>query len=345
MQDKPQPSQTPRLGLTHGDINGISYEIILKAFVDARILTLLTPVLYGQSKVLSYYKKNFGMEDFTYALTRDVRQAWMQKFNIINIVDSELKIDPGQPTLLSTDVSKMSLKMAIEDLRNEYLDALVMTPSSLAVDKAQAFVLASVFNNPEMLRVLVSDFMRIGLATDDIPLREAVEKVDTALVVRKLEVFSKALVTDFGLTAPKIAVMGLNPHSGELGNTMDNDCVMSAIKEAQKLGVFAFGPFSPSRLFVTGAWKKYDAVLAMTYEQGVMPFKLMSVNGGAYYWAGLPAVCTAPLHGPGFDIANTNQASPEPLRKALYLAVDIVNQRKDSGLSSPKEYVSAKNLA
>lgn len=330
MQDKPQPTLMPRLGLTHGDINGISYEIILKAFADARILTLLTPVLYGQSKVLSYYKKNFGIEDFNYTLTRDARQAWSQKFNIINIVDRELKIDPGQLTALSAEMSVVSIKTAVEDLHNEYLDALVMMPSCLSVDRTQVEYLASVFGNPDMLRVLVSDFMRVALATDDLPLREAVDKIDTAFIVRKLETLSKALKTDFGLNAPKIAVLGLNPHAGEMGNNRENDKVMPAIAEAQKRGVFAFGPFSSSHLFVTGAYKKYDAVLAMTYEQGVLPFKLMSINGGACYWAGLPAVCTAPLHGPGFDIANANQASPDSLRKAIYLAMDIVNCRKNN---------------
>ena len=328
MQDKPQQPLMPRLGITHGDINGISYEIILKAFADVRILTLLTPILYGQSKVLSYYKKNFGIEDFNYSLTRDARQAWPQKFNIINVVEHELKIDPGQPGALSAEVSAISMKKAVEDLQNEYLDALVMTPSSLNVDQKQSGVLAAFFNNPEMMRVLVSDFMRVGLATDDIPLREALAKIDVALVVRKLEVLSKSLKTDFGLNAPKIAVLGFNPHAGEAGDKEENDIVVPAIAEAQKRDVLAFGPFTPSRLFVNGAWKKYDAVLAMTYEQGVMPFKLISVNGGAYYWAGLPAVCTAPMHGPGFDIANANQASPDALRKAIYLAMDMVKQKK-----------------
>lgn len=330
MQDNPQSNPMPRLGLTHGDINGISYEIILKAFADARILTLLTPVLYGQSKVLSYYKKNFGIEDFNYSLTRDARQAWPQKFNIINIVDHELKIDPGQLTSLSAEMSVMSIKMAVEDLHNGYLDALITTPACLSVDRTQVEYMASVFARPDLLRVLVSDFMRVALATDDMPLGEALGKIDTAFIVRKLETLSKALKTDFGLNAPKIAVMGLNPHAGEEGNNGENDKVVPAIAEAQKRGVYAFGPFSSSRLFVTGAWKKYDAILAMTYEQGVLPFKLLSVNGGACYWAGLPAVCTAPLHGPGFDIANANQASPDALRKAIYLAMDIVKQKKEA---------------
>ena len=330
MQENPQFTSMPRLGLTHGDINGISYEIILKAFADARILTLLTPVLYGQSKVLSYYKKNFGIEDFNYSLTRDARQAWPQKFNIINIVDHELKIDPGQLTSLSAEMSVMSIKMAVEDLHNGYLDALITTPACLSVDRTQVEYMASVFARPDLLRVLVSDFMRVALATDDMPLREALGKIDTAFIVRKLETLSKALKTDFGLNAPKIAVMGLNPHAGEEGNNGENDKVVPAIAEAQKRGVYAFGPFSSSRLFVNGAWKKYDAILAMTYEQGVLPFKLLSVNGGACYWAGLPAVCTAPLHGPGFDIANSNQASPDALRQAIYLAMDIVKQKKEA---------------
>ena len=330
MQDKPQQPMMPRLGITHGDINGVSYEMILKAFADVRILTLLTPILYGQSKVLSYYKKNFGMEDFAYSLIRDVRQAWTQKFNIINVVEHELKIDPGQLTPLSAEMSGISMKKAVEDLHNEYLDAVVMTPSCLAIEQKQSGLLAAFFNNPEMLRVLVSDFMRVGLVTDDIPMREALAKLDTALVVRKLEVLSKSLKMDFGINSPKIAVLGINPHAGEKGNEEGNDIISSAVAEAQKREVFAFGPFSSDRLFVTGAWKKYDAVLAMTYEQGMIPFKLISVNGGAYYWAGLPAVCTAPLEDSGFDIANANQASPDALRKAIYLAMDIVKQKKEA---------------
>ena len=329
MNDNTQPTRLPRLGMTQGDMNGISYEIILKAFADARILTLLTPLLYGQSKVLSYYKKNFGIEDFNYSLTRDARQAWTQKFNIINIVDHELKIDPGQATPLSIEMAELSLGKAVGDLKNEYLDALILAPSSRTVDANQAEFLAAAFGHPELLRVLVSDFMRVGLVTDDVPLREAVAKLNAALVLRKIEVMDKALRTDFGLNAPKIAVMGLDPHAGEAGGSENDNIVAPAIAQAREKGLYAFGPFSPSGLFVEGLWKKYDAVLAMTYGQGVLPFKLISVNGGAYYWAGLPAVCAAPLHGAGFDIANANQASPDALRKAIFLASDIILHRKE----------------
>lgn len=328
MQEKVQPSVAPRLGISHGDINGIAYEIILKAFADARMMTDMTPVLYGQSKVLSYYKKNFGIEDFNYSLMRDARQAGAQKFNILNIVDHELKIDPGLLTPLSAEMSVLSLKMASEDLKNGCLDALVMAPSCRSVETMQADFLASTFGKPDMLRLLVSDYMRMGLATDDMPLRDALAKIDTNLVAGKLITLSKALKTDFGINGPKVAVMGLDPHAGASDASKADGIVEKAVAEAKKAGVLAFGPFSASRLFVNGLWRKYDAVLALTYDQGVLPFKLMSVNGYAYYWAGLPAICTAPLHGPAFDIANSNVASPDAFRKALYLAVDMLRNRQ-----------------
>lgn len=328
MQDKAQPSQAPRLGISHGDINGIAYEIILKAFSDSRMLTELTPVLYGQSKVLSYYKKNFGIDDFNYSLTRDARQAWAQKFNIINIVERELKIDPGLLTPLSAEMSVLSLKMAAEDLHGGFIDALVMAPSCRSVDNTQADFLAATFGKPDMLRVLVSDYMRVGLATDDMPLRDALGKINSNLISTKLATLSRSMELDFGLNAPKIAVMGLDPHSGTMETAKADGVVEKGIAEAKKADVLAFGPFSASRLFVAGLWKKYDAVLALTYDQGVLPFKMISVNGFAYYWAGLPAVCTAPLHGPAFDIANTNAASPDALRKAVFLAFDILKNRQ-----------------
>lgn len=326
MSENNPKTQLHRVGITHGDLNGISYEIILKAFVDSRMLTMVTPILYGQSKALSYYKKNFGLDDFNYSLTRDARQSWQQKFNILNIVDQELKIEPGQMTPLSAEMAVLSLKKAVEDLRDGYVDAVVTAPACPAVDVKQLDFMQASFNKPDVLRLMVSDRMRVGLATDKLPLREALGQLDAQRIVKKLATLSAALKSDFNIASPKIAVMGLNP-----GNAGDDkqDFVAAAVAEAQQKGIFAFGPFSSSDLFVQGTWKKYDAVLAMYYEQGVLPFKFLSLNGGAYYWAGLPAVCASPMHGPAFDIANTNQASPDSLRAAVYLALDVLNSRKD----------------
>ena len=328
MQDNTSTTQVPRLGLSHGDFNGIGYEVILKAFSDARMFETFTPVLYGQSKAFSYYKKNFGLETPNYSLTRDVRQAWEKKFNIINIVEGELKIEPGCFTDLSAEMSIVSMKKLVNDLQNGYLDAMVMAPDAPKVAQSNLEYLLSFHKDAEPLRVLVNETMRIGLATDDMPLAEAITKIDTPFLVAKLHILSQALKTDFDLNAPKIAVMGVNPHAGTMP-TGDDVKVVNAVADAQRNGVMAFGPFSSTQLFVDGQWRKYDAVLAMYYEQGMLPLKYVSLNGCACYWAGLPQVCTMPLHGPAFDIANLNKAEPDSYRKAVYLAIDVVNHRRE----------------
>ena len=328
MQDNSTLSLSPRIGLSHGDLNGIGYEIILKTFSDSRMFESMTPVLYGQSKAFSYYKKNFGLDAPNYALTRDVRQAGEKKFNIINIVENELKIEPGQPSALSAEMSVVSMKNLVEDLQKGLLDAMVMAPDSPLVAKSNLDYFLSFHKDAEPIRVLVNDMMRIGLATDDMPLNEALSIIDIRYLVGKLSTLSQALKTDFGLNAPKIAVMGLNPHSGSMP-VGDDEKVVKAIGDAQKKGLFAFGPFSATQLFCSGAWKKYDAVLAMHYEQGMLPLKFMALNGCACYWAGLPVVCTAPLHGPAFDIANMNKALPDSYRTAVFLALDVVNRRRE----------------
>ena len=328
MQDNPLPLQLPRIGLSQGDFNGIGYEVMLKTFSDARMFETFTPVLYGQSKVFSYYKKNFGMESPNYALTRDVRQAGDKKFNIINIVENELKIEPGVPSDISAEMSVLSMKRAADDLQNGYLDALVMAPDNPLVAKSNRDFLLSFHKEADPLQVLVSGQLRVALATSDVPLRTALDQIDIRFLVSKLATLSQALKTDFGISSPKIAVMGVNPHSGSIPMG-DDEKVVKAVGDAQQKGLFAFGPFSASQLFAAGWWKKYDAVLVMHYEQGVFPMKFLSMEGYAYYWAGLPVVCAAPLHGPAYDIANQNKAVPDSYRKAVFLAADVVSHRRE----------------
>ena len=321
-------SSLPRVGITHGDINGTSYETILKAFGDSRMLGMMTPILYGQSKALSYYKKNFGMDDFNYSLTRDARQAWNQKFNILNIVDQELKIEPGVPTTVSAEMSALSLKRAVDDLNDGYIDALVTTPSSRVVEKSNVDFLLSFHKDTAPLRVMVSDMVRIGVATDDIPLADALAKIDAKHLAHRIATFSQALKTDFNITSPKIAVLGLDPYSSE--PNPENKQVEAAITAVRDAGLFAFGPFPTIQLFAEGMWRKYDAVLALYQEQACLPIRMLSQGGSAYYWAGLPVLCVAPMQGPDFDIANTNEASPDALRAALYLALDVLRCRHET---------------
>ena len=328
MQDNSTNYPFPRIGLSQGDFNGISYEVMLKTFSDARMFETFTPVLYGQSKAFSYYKKNFGMESPSYALTRDVRQAGDRKFNIINIVENELKIEPGVPSELSAEMSVLSMKRAADDLRNGLLDALVLAPDSPLVAQSNRDFLLSFHKEANPVQVLVNGQMRIALATGDVPLRTALDMIDPHYLSGKLVTLAHALKTDFSISSPKIAVMGINPHSGSIV-VGDDDKVVKAVAEAQNKGVLAFGPFSASQLFAAGWWKKYDAVMALHYEQGVFPMKFLSLDGYAYYWAGLPVVCAAPLHGPAYDIANQNKAVPNSYRKAVFLAADVVGHRRE----------------
>ena len=324
MQETPT-HPLPKVALSHGDLNGIGYEIMLKTFADARMFEMLTPVLYGQSKAFSYYKKNFGMDAPNYALTRDVRQVGVNKFNIINIVENELKIEPGAATEVSTQMSVISMKKAFDDVFNGLADALVMAPDSPKVAQYNQEFLLSHYKDAAPLRVMVNDMMRIALATDDMPLEAALVQIDERMLATRMATLSAALKTDFGINAPKIAVMGINPH----GVSGADDKVLKAVEEAQRKDILAFGPFSASQLFVNGQWKKYDAVLAMYYDQGVFPLKMMTVGGSAYYWAGLPVVCAAPMHGPAFDVANQNRAVPDSYRRAVYLAVDVARCRME----------------
>ena len=337
MQNPTSASQNPLIGITHGDFNGTSYEIVLKAYADMRLLTIVTPLLYGQSKIFSYYKKNFGMEDFNYSLTRDARQTWNQKFNILNIVEHELKIDPGVPTELSGEMAVKSLKMASDDLRNGFLDALVLTPAyppAMKTDKyafnSQMDFLANALGVEKPLLMAVSDRLKIGMATSHVPLGKVPAMISKDFVMAKLKVMSDALKTDFGIDAPKVAVLGLNPHAGGFGlfGEEDEKVIKVAVDEARSKGLYAFGPFAADSFFLGDSWRKYDAVLAMYHDQAMLPFNLLSVDAGAYYLAGSQFVCTAPVADCDFELCNQNTASPDAFRKALYLACDILKHRK-----------------
>ncbi len=326
-----------KIGLTHGDFNGISYEIIMKAFSDARLLQMMTPVFYGQPKVFSYYKKSLGVEDINYTLIRDSRQAAHQKFNLINITEDELKIEPGVASAQAGKMAVLSLKRAADDLLKGSIDALVTAPVNPSMLKSEAFAfngqsdyLSSLFKGQDYVEMLVSDYLRIGMVTSDIPVKEALASVTKEMVMHKLVILANALKKNFNIASPKIAVLALNPHAGDSGlsGTEEQDIITPVVSVARKNNLLAFGPFASDRFFATGGWKKYDAVLAMYHDQAALPFKLISANGGALFTAGLPVVRTSPFHGPAYDIANKNEASPDAMRQAMYLALDLVNHQR-----------------
>ncbi|MBQ8760226.1 MAG: 4-hydroxythreonine-4-phosphate dehydrogenase PdxA [Bacteroidales bacterium] len=329
-------NKLPVVGITQGDINGIGYEIILKTLCDSRVLESFTPVIYGQSKVFSYYKKNFNMEDLSYAVIRDVRQAQEGRINIINHTDSELKIDPGVSTDISGKASFEALKLAVNDLYRNNIDVLVTAPVNKKNIQSEQFHFSSQKKYicsfcPEYtpLMLMIWNKLRIGSVTNHVSLKEVPAMITKDLIVSKLEVFNKTLQQDFNIPYPRLAVMGLNPHFGDGGlyGREELDMITPAIKEAREKGILVFGPFSADGFFGSAAWLKYDGILCMYHDQAMIPFKTLAVDGGVNFTAGLPVIRTAPDHGTGYDIANKNIANPDSFRHAIYLAIDVLKNR------------------
>ena len=336
MAPQNKTSNLPKIGITHGDINGIGYEVILKILADSRIFDSFIPIVYGQSKVFSYYKKNFGMEEMSYAVIRDASQAQPRRINIINHTDEELKVEPGFSTPIAGKASFAALKMATNDLRTGLIDAMVTAPinkSNIQSEqfkfKGQTDYIKSFFPDNEYITILVSHQMRIGFVTNHIPLRDVPTMITKDLIIKKLKLIDATLKKDFNIVAPKIAVLGLNPHAGDnnIMGSEERDIIKPAMEVAKEQGVMAFGPFPADGFFGSDAWRKYDGILSMYHDQGLTPFRVLAVDGGVSFTAGLPVVRTSTTHGTGYDIANKNIADPDAMRHAIFLAIDILHNR------------------
>ena len=329
-------SNLPKIGITQGAINGIGYEVILKVLSDSRVLDSFIPIIYGQSKVFSYYKKNFGMEEMSYTVIRDASQAQPKRINIINHTDEELKVEPGFSTPIGGKASFAALKLATNDLRNGLIDAMVTAPINKSNIQSEQYkfngqtdYIKSFFPENEYITLLVWENLRIGFVTNHIPLKDVPHSINKDLIIKKLKLINNTLVKDFNIVAPKIAVLGLNPHAGDnsIMGSEEKEIIQPAIEVAKSQGILAFGPFPADGFFGSDAWRKYDGILSMYHDQGLTPFRVLAVDGGVSFTGGLPVVRTSTTHGTGYDIANKNIADPEAMRHAIYLAIDILHNR------------------
>lgn len=328
-----------KIGISHGDLNGIGYEILIKCFSDPRMMESCTPILYGSSKVLSYYKKMIDCPNLYFNNIRHCNQAESGKLNILNIIQEEVKIEVGQPTPIAGQLAALSLKMASEDLIQGHFDAIVTNPINKKNVQSEEFhfpghteYLTKKFGAEDSLMVMTCEKIRIGVLTNHLPLKDVPSIVTEDLVMRKIRIFNQSLKRDFGVRMPKIAVLALNPHAGDQGviGNEDDQIIEPAIKKVfEKNNILAFGPFPADGFFGMGEFNNYDGVLAIYHDQGLIPFKLMSFASGVNFTAGLPYVRTSPAHGTAFHIAGKNIASPESFRNAIFLAMDITNNRKE----------------
>lgn len=279
------------------------------------------------------------MEELSYSLIRDAHQAQAGRINIINHTDEELKIEPGISTQIAGKASFDALKLAVDDLYKRNIDALVTAPVNKNNIQSEQFhfssqkrYIQSFCKDHTSLMLMVWNKLKVGSVTNHVALRDVPNIITKELIANKLDVFIKTLQNDFNIPYPRIAVMGLNPHTGDNGlyGKEETDIIIPAVKSAKDKGQLVFGPFSADGFFGSAAWLKYDGILCMFHDQAMIPFKTLAVDGGVNFTAGLPVIRTAPDHGTGYDIANKNIADPDSFRHAIYLAIDILKNRNNS---------------
>ncbi|MBN2669208.1 MAG: 4-hydroxythreonine-4-phosphate dehydrogenase PdxA [Bacteroidales bacterium] len=325
------------IGISHGDINSISYEVIIKALMDKRILEMCTPVIYGSPKVAAYHRKALNIENFSMNNITSADQANDKRVNIIDCFTEELKVELGKSTDIAGKASVDSLQKAVQDLKDGLLHGLVTGPINKDNTQSEQFnfpghteYLKAQFGVDEVLMILVNENLRVGVATGHVPLKDVSGLITKELLLQKINIFNKSLKEDFGIRKPKIAILGLNPHAGDNGllGSEEIDQIIPAIQTARDKGILALGPYPADGFFGSGDFDAYDGVLAMYHDQGLAPFKALAFDKGVNYTAGLPVVRTSPGHGTAFTIAGNNKASEDSFRNALYLAIDIFKRKK-----------------
>ena len=330
--------QKIKIGITHGDTNGIGYEVILKSLEDNRMLELCTPIIYGSAKIANHYRKMVNLGQIPMTQISDASQARPDQINIINVVDESVKVEPGIASEEAGKAAFAALEAAVTDLRAGNIQALVTAPINKSTIQSNQFSFpghteyleASLAESGEKaLMILASDILRVALVSIHTPLSEVSAAITKENVAQKIRLFNSALESDFGIAHPRIAVLSLNPHGGENGllGSEETEQILPAIEEARAARLNCFGPYAADGFFGSGMWKKFDGVLAMYHDQGLAPFKTIAMEAGVNVTSGLPFVRTSPDPGTGFDIAGKGVANEESMRSAIYMAIDIVRSR------------------
>ena len=327
------------VGITQGDGNGIGYEVIIKALADERMLDLCTPVIYGSSKIFGFYKKQIhNIDQINTNVIGSAKEVHQKRVNIVNCLPENVFVEPGQSTPESAKAAMIALEKAVADIKEGYIDVLVTAPINKRAMTNEGFgytghteYLEKEFGVDEIAMIMVCDRLKVGVVTGHIALKDVAASLTKEKILKKLRLMKKSLERDFGVDAPKIAVLGLNPHCGDGGLLGDEEqqIILPAVQEANAEGILAFGPYSSDGFFGLGNYSTFDAVLAMYHDQGLTPFKALAFEEGVNFTAGLPVVRTSPDHGTAYDMAGRDMADPRSMMSAIYTAIDIFNSRID----------------
>jgi 4-hydroxythreonine-4-phosphate dehydrogenase len=324
-----------KIGISVGDINGIGIEVIIKTFLDPQMMELCTPIVYGSSKTVSLYRKSLDIHDFSFNKIDDAKDANPKKANIIDCWSEEAQIDFGKSTPEAGKYAFISLEAATKDLAEGKIDAIVTAPINKDNIQSEDFKFSGHTeyleskSTGESLMLMTSENLKIGMVTGHIPVKSIASNLTSDKIFGKIKILNKALIQDFAINSPKIAVLGLNPHAGDNGllGTEEEEIITPAINNAKSIGLNAFGPYAADGFFGSGNYKKFDAVLAMYHDQGLIPFKSLAFGSGINFTAGLDIIRTSPDHGVAYDIAGKNIANEQSFRSAIYLAIDVVKNR------------------
>jgi len=345
----------PNIGITCGDLNGIGIELIIKAFSDLRVMELCTPVIFASNKIINFYRKSIPEVNFNYQNTKELNRLNNKQINVFNCWEEEVTITPGQLNETGGSYAIKSLRAAVEALKQNQIQGLVTAPIHKKNIQSAGFdftghtpFLKSFFSATDVVMMLCSGDFRVALVTEHIPVREVAQYITREAILSKLHIIHQSLVKDFNIEKPKIAVLGLNPHAGDEGliGKEEEEIIKPAVKEA-KHSMIVTGPYSADAFFARGYHQRFDAVLAMYHDQGLIPFKTLAVGEGVNFTAGLPVVRTSPDHGTAFDIAGKNRADASSFLAATFECIDIIHRRSEyeDARKNPLRKMTAEVLA
>ena len=326
-----------RIGITQGDINGVGYEVILKAFADPVMLELCTPIIYGSPKVAAYHRKSLDLPT-NFSIVNSASEAAHNRLSVLNWTANEVKVDFSKPDAEAGKAALGALEKAIEEFKEGLIDVIVTAPINKHTIQSEGFsfpghteyIEERLGNGSKSLMILMKDDFRVALVTGHIPVREIASSITKELIQDKLTIFHQSLKQDFGIGAPRIAVLALNPHAGDEGllGTEEQEIIIPAIQEMAAKGMLCYGPYPADGFMGSGNFTHFDGVLAMYHDQGLAPFKALAMDEGVNYTAGLPVVRTSPAHGTAYDIAGKGLACEDSFRQAVYVAIDVFRNRQ-----------------
>jgi 4-hydroxythreonine-4-phosphate dehydrogenase len=344
------------IGFSCGDLNGIGPELIIKTLMDNRLLDICTPVIFASNKVINFYRKSIPDSNFNFLSVKDLSRINHKQINIYNCWEEEVAINPGIMNETGGRYAVKSLVAAAQALKDGFIKGLVTPPIHKKNIQGPEFdftghtpFLKEFFGGSDVLMLMTAQNFRVGLVTEHVPVKDIAQKITRENVLGKLKILHSSLQKDFGIDKPKIAVLGLNPHAGDDGlvGQEEEESIRPAIKEAKQHNMLVMGPFSADAFFARGQHEKFDAVLAMYHDQGLIPFKSLAKDDGINFTAGLSGVRTSPDHGTAFDIAGKNKADESSFRAAVFACVDIIDQRAEYELNrkNPMKKMSAAVVA